>query len=129
MASRRPRNLSAYLDVKAVLDTVLERGIFPARYLTVSMSQAHIWRQRCNKYRKILRQMDAEERGINEALGETKYDKLIFRTIDLPDEHGVAIDRVAPQGSLFIGGELVSVDMPEDELKVEDFGYQIEDEE
>jgi hypothetical protein len=123
MASKRPRNLSSYLDVKAILDECNARQEWPVRYVLEKPSQAATWRHRAHRYRSVLRHMNAESRGVDPQLGTTEYDMIQFRL----DGPVVVIDHVNLRGKLMFGDEQVRLTITDPSLTGhEDFGYNID---
>ena len=104
-----------YQDIKLVLDTVLERGVYPAEYELDTRGAAVNWRQRANTYLSRLRKEDAELHG--KPHGESSYDNLIFGL----DGATVIIRLREPTGTLKIGGEEVTPTPITDDLAEDDF--------
>lgn len=79
--SKKESSPSAYTDVKFVMDLALEKpGL---RYECESPGKATHFKQRCNKYRNLLRDM-AQEQVIHVPgqRAETLYDILVIRQIN-----------------------------------------------
>tara|TARA_R110000868_G_scaffold76760_8_gene220462 strand:- start:3144 stop:3512 length:369 start_codon:yes stop_codon:yes gene_type:complete len=84
MTNSKLSSPAAYSDVRTVLDLALEKpGLI---YKLKSYGQAINFRQRCNRYRKILREQEVEISGhVPGFRPETAYDTLNIRQTD---EHG-----------------------------------------
>lgn len=76
---------SAYTDVKFVMDLALEQpGL---RYECDSAGKAINFKQRCNRYRNLLRDMAQESiMHVPGQRGETAYDTLVIRQISASGE-------------------------------------------
>ena len=72
---------AAYADVKQVMDYALKKpGL---RYILSSYGRAVHFKQRCNTYRNMLRDMENEMlEKVPGARGETAYDILIIRQVN-----------------------------------------------
>lgn len=71
---------SAYNDVKFVMDMALEKpGL---RYELQTHGRAINFKQRCNRYRNLMRQMAQEVANIPGRRAETLYDVLVIRQTD-----------------------------------------------
>jgi len=85
MPSRSESSPAAYNDVKLVMDLALKKpGL---RYECQTYGGAVNFKQRCNKYRNLLREI-AQEQVLNVPgyRAEVEYDKLVIRQINDEDE-------------------------------------------
>jgi len=102
--SRSDQSPAAYDDVKLVLDLALKKpGL---RYECQTYGSAINFKQRCNKYRNLLREM-AQEQVINVPghRAEVKYDRIIIRQFNWegePDRKGniLIFDAREPLGKI-----------------------------
>jgi hypothetical protein len=93
MASRKDSSPAAYGDVKFILELAVKKpGL---QYVLKSSGAAVNFKQRCNKYRNLIREMAAETvLNIPGHRAETAYDVLVIRQVGpdrLPDRHGCTI--------------------------------------
>jgi len=110
---------AAYADVKYVMDMALKKpGLI---FETKTVGGAINFKQRCNKYRNLLREMAQEQVvGVPGYRAETAYDHLIIRQIDLEgnaDRRGLRLrfDHQIPEGKIIdpeTGEELYLPEMP-----------------
>jgi hypothetical protein len=103
---RNPTNLTAYSDVKGVLETAMRIGQWPARYSLSSKADAIRWRHRANTFRSALRKNEEIRLDLPVGTGTSEYDALVFRL----DDCQVIIDLQVPKGTLEIGGQIVEVE-------------------
>lgn len=93
MPSRKDKSPAAYGDVKFILDLAVQKpGL---QYVLKTSGAAVNFKQRCNKYRNLVRDMAAETvQNIPGYRAETAYDILVIRQVDeklVPDRHGCTI--------------------------------------
>lgn len=81
MASRKANSPASYQDVKFVLDMAVKKpGL---QYILKTPGAAVNFKQRCNKYRSIVREMVAETlQNIPGMRAETAYDPLVIRQVN-----------------------------------------------
>ncbi len=102
--TRVERSPAAYEDVKLILDLALKKpGL---RYECQTHGSAINFKQRCNKYRNLLREM-AQEQVLNVPgyRAEVEYDRIIIRQFndeDEPDRKGrtLVFDAREPLGKI-----------------------------
>lgn len=92
-----PSSISAYDDVKAVLDAAIDRGE-PLRYVCANPGAAIRWRSRANSFRKLS--------------SVTAYKTLVFR-ISKASPETVIIDREVPGQLQTHSGEVIPLTIPE----------------
>lgn len=102
--SRKASSPSAYGDVKFVMDLALEKpGL---RYECSSHGVAINFKQRCNRYRNLLREMAMEQvLHVPGQRAETAYDVLVIRQVNAegePDRRGciLVFDRHVAEGRI-----------------------------
>jgi hypothetical protein len=91
--SKKAFSPAAYSDVKYVMDTALT--IPGLQYVCETSGKATHFKQRCNTYRNLLREM-AQEMVLNVPghRAETAYDILVISQVNanfLPDRHGAVL--------------------------------------
>jgi hypothetical protein len=91
--STKAQSPAAYGDVKFVLDMALQKpGL---KYVLKSPGRAVNFKQRCNRFRSLMREMAAEAlAGTPGFRAETAYDPLVIRQINEkgePDRHGAVL--------------------------------------
>lgn len=81
MASKKESSPASYADVKYVLDLAIHKpGL---KYVLKTPGAATNFKQRCNKFRNLMREMAAETyNGLPGFRAETAYDPLVIRQID-----------------------------------------------
>jgi hypothetical protein len=93
MSSRKQDSPAAYGDVKTILDiAVTKPGL---QYVCETSGAATHFKQRCNRYRNLLRQMQTELMfGTPGVRAETAYDILVISQVNaelLPDRKGAIL--------------------------------------
>lgn len=80
MSRRKDQSPASFGDVKFVMDMALEKpGL---RYVLKTPGMAVNFKQRCNKYRNLMREMAAETLvGLPGSRAETAYDTLVIKQI------------------------------------------------
>lgn len=126
MSRTKKNSPSAYNDVKFVMDMAVEKpGL---RYVLESPGRATHFKQRCNRYRNLLREQ-AQEQGslIPGYRAETVYDILVIRQINAegkPDRSGAVLifDHHVTEGRLYdpVTGEEIIIGGPNLDLSRED---------
>lgn len=89
MPSRKDKSPAAFQDVKFVLDMALEKP--DLQYILKTPGAAVNFKQRCNKYRNLLREMAGETVNLPGHRAETAYDTLVIRQVNArlePDRLG-----------------------------------------
>lgn len=100
------RSLGAYTDVRAVLDTVLRHGTFPATYSCATKAAAVRWTHRANYFRVLCRNIEEHRHGLPHGTGTSVYDALVLSV----DEATVVIRKEdSTPGILVIDGEPTEV--------------------
>jgi len=93
MVSRKASSPAAYADVKYVLDLALNKP--DLQYILKSPGAATNFKQRCNRYRNMIREMTAETlQNIPGVRAETAYDSLVIRQVNaelMPDRRGAIL--------------------------------------
>lgn len=116
--SHKSDSPAAYPDVKYVMDLALKKpGL---RYELNTPGKAIHFKQRCNKYRNLLRAQAQEALNlIPGQRAETAYDCLVIRQQDengQPSRQGRSLifDHVIPEGKLFDpeSGEEIQLELP-----------------
>jgi len=115
--SKKDQSPSAYGDVKYVMDLALDKpGL---RYELTTPGRAINFKQRCNKYRNLLREMAAEMAAIPGHRPETAYDCLVIKQQNLegvPDRKGTVLvfDHHKPEGRIIDPetGEEIEINVP-----------------
>lgn len=104
MASKKQHSPAAYNDVKFVLDKAIEKpGL---RYEFQTHGPAIHFKQRCNRYRNLIRDMLQEQYANMPGFrAETAYDILVIRqqnTAGEPDRRGTILvfDHMVPTGKI-----------------------------
>jgi len=104
MPTRADQSPAAYDDVKIVMDIAINKS--GLQYVCKSYGAAINFKQRCNKYRNLLRDINEEQiRHIPGARAEVAYDILSIRQVNAagePDRKGaiVVFDHREPIGKL-----------------------------
>ena len=109
MAISKTKSLAAYVHIRQVLDTLLNRNQWPAYYRLPSKGQATSWRQQANYFRTVYRQNEEHRLGLPEGTGTSPWDHLIIRAAK-HDPAIVEIDERINIGELIIGDEVVELD-------------------
>ena len=105
MSRTKKNSPSAYADVKFVMDMALEKpGL---RYVLSTSGRAVHFKQRCNRYRNLLREQAQEVGALVPGFrAETSYDILVIRQVNAagePDRSGAVLifDHHKTEGQLF----------------------------
>lgn len=117
---------SAYTDVRYVMDIALKKPNL--RYVCDNSGAAVNFKQRCNRYRNLLREMSQEQvQHIPGQRAETAYDILVIRQLNEagePDRKGVVLvfEHHKPQGRLIDPetGEEIKIERPSLGLNVDE---------
>ena len=119
MVSLKKNSPAAYADVKVVMDLAVDRpGL---QYHCKTHGAAINFKQRCNSYRNLLREMSAEQVSLIPGhRAETVYDVLVIRQVDTSLSHSrkgaiLIFDHEEPRGKLIdpeTGEELHLSDVP-----------------
>jgi hypothetical protein len=116
MTNKKASSPSAYGDVKTVMDLALKKA--GLRYECSTPGRAVNFKQRCNRYRNLIR-AQAQELGfgIPGYRAETAYDILVIRQINsegVPDRRGQTLifEHHTPEGRIIDPetGEEIAID-------------------
>ena len=93
MSRRKDQSPAAFGDVKFVMDMAIEKpGL---QYVMKTPGAAVNFKQRCNKYRNLMREIAAETLfGVPGARAETAYDTLVIKQVGadgLPSREGCIV--------------------------------------
>lgn len=104
MTSRKKNSTAAYPDVQYVMDLALEKpGL---RYQCTTYGKAINFKQRCNRYRNLLREIASESMiHIPGQRGASAYDILVIRQVNEknePDRQGcfLLFEHERPEGKI-----------------------------
>ena len=93
MVSRKDKSPASYNDVKYVLDLAVEKD--GLQYHLKTPGAAVNFKQRCNKYRNLIRDMAQEQvKDIPGYRAETAYDPIVIKQVNSelkPDRHGMIL--------------------------------------
>lgn len=114
--SKKQNSPSAYADVKYVMDLALKKPSL--RYKCKSTGAAVNFKQRCNRYRNLIREQAQEAAGIVPGYrAETAYDTLVIRQVNedlTPNRKGCILifDHHSPEGEIIDPetGETIHID-------------------